>query len=73
MRVANDGDGLGGTVVAAMTIGPALQFVVRLDDGQEVVARRPRDGSEGPPPAGGDRVVVSWAESEALDLTGGNG
>jgi hypothetical protein len=56
-----------------MTIGPALQIVVRLDDGQEVVARRPRDGSEGPPPAGGDRVVVSWAEKEALNLMGGNG
>jgi len=73
MRVASEGDGLGGTIVAAMTIGPALQIVVRLDDGQEVVARRPRDGSEGPPPAGGDRVVVSWAESEALNLMGGNG
>jgi len=73
MRVATDGEGLAGTIVAAMTIGPALQIVVRLDDGQEVVARRPRDGSEGPPPAGGDRVVVSWAESEALNLTGGNG
>lgn len=73
MRVATDGEGLAGTIVAAMTIGPALQIVVRLDDGQEVVARRPRDGSEGPPPAGGDRVVVSWAEKEALNLMGGNG
>ena len=70
MRVATDGEGLAGTIVAAMTIGPALQIVVRLDDGQEVVARRPRDGSEGPPPAGGDRVVVSWAEKEALNLMG---
>jgi spermidine/putrescine transport system ATP-binding protein len=72
LRVSERGTGLSGAVVAAMTIGPALQVVVRLDDGQEVVARRPRDGSEGPPPAGGDRVVVSWSDSEALTLTGGN-
>jgi len=70
LRVARNGDGLPGAIVAVMTVGPSVQIVVRLDDGQEVVARRQRTGGE---PAAdalaeGDRVTVSWADGEALDL-----
>ncbi|HLE98612.1 MAG TPA: ABC transporter ATP-binding protein [Gaiellaceae bacterium] len=75
LRVARDGEGLSGSVVTTMVIGPAVQCVVRLEDGQEVLVREQRTGAgEGVEAlAEGERVVVSWAEGEALDLTGGKG
>jgi len=75
LRVVEDGAGLPGTVVTRMVIGPAVQCVVRLDDGQEVLARQQRSGlREGIEALGeGERVAVSWAEDEALEFNeGGN-
>jgi spermidine/putrescine transport system ATP-binding protein len=73
VRIARDGDGLGGKVVAWMVVGPAVQCVVRLDDGQEVLVREQRSNREGgiESLAEGERVVVSWADGEALELGGG--
>jgi ABC-type Fe3+/spermidine/putrescine transport system ATPase subunit len=73
VQVSRSGDGLGGSVVATMVIGPAVQCVVRLEDGQEVLVREQRsgqgDGAE--TLAEGERVIVSWAEGEALNLRRG--
>jgi ABC-type Fe3+/spermidine/putrescine transport system ATPase subunit len=62
-------DGIAGTVVTTMVIGPAIQCLVRTQDGQEVLVRRQRsrDGvteslSEG------DRVSLNWGEGAALVL-----
>jgi ABC-type Fe3+/spermidine/putrescine transport system ATPase subunit len=73
VRVGRDGDGLAGSVVTTMVIGPAVQCVVRLEDGQEVLVREQRSGAEQGVEslAEGERVVVSWAENEALELRGG--
>ena len=72
MRVSRDGDGLRGLVVTTMVIGPAVQCIVRLEDGQEVLVREQRSGDEQGVEAlaEGERVVVSWAETEALELGG---
>jgi spermidine/putrescine transport system ATP-binding protein len=75
LRVVEGGTGLPGTVVTTMVIGPAVQCVVRLDDGQEVLARQQRTGLRGgiEALAEGERVSVSWADEEALDFDeGGN-
>jgi ABC-type Fe3+/spermidine/putrescine transport system ATPase subunit len=66
------GLGLGGSVVATMVIGPAVQCVVRLEDGQEVLVREQRSGRENGVEtlAEGERVIVSWADGEALNLEG---
>jgi ABC-type Fe3+/spermidine/putrescine transport system ATPase subunit len=74
VRVTRNGDGLPGELVASMVIGPALQVVVRLDDGQEVLVREQRSGrdSEVETLAAGERVMVSWAEDEALQIEGGD-
>ena len=75
LRVVEGGSGHPGTVVATMVIGPSVQCVVRLDDGQEVLARQQRTGLRGgiEALAEGGRVSVSWAEEEALDFDeGGN-
>jgi ABC-type Fe3+/spermidine/putrescine transport system ATPase subunit len=73
VSVSREGQGLGGTVLATMVIGPAVQCVVRLEDGQEVLVREQRSGSVGGMEvlAEGERVVVSWAVDEALDLEQG--
>ena len=75
LRVAARGAGIGGTVSTTMVIGPAVQCLVRLDDGQEVLAREQRSGAGGGIEAleEGERVSVSWADDEALDFDeGGN-
>ena len=73
LRVAASGEGLEGRVTTTMIIGPVVQCVIRLDDGQEVLMREQRSGSEKGVEAlaEGERVVVSWAENEALKLEGG--
>jgi putative spermidine/putrescine transport system ATP-binding protein len=73
VRVARSGDGLPGELLASMVIGPALQVVVKLDDGQEVLVREQRSGrgSEVETLVAGERVIVSWAEDEALQIEGG--
>ena len=70
LRLARDGAGLGGEVVARMVIGPAVQCVVRLDDGQEVLVREQRSGGGAETLEEGERVAVTWAEEEALDISG---
>ena len=73
IRVTRSGDGLAGELVASMVIGPALQVVVKLDDGQEVLVREQRSGrgSEVETLTAGERVMVSWADEEALQIEGG--
>jgi ABC-type Fe3+/spermidine/putrescine transport system ATPase subunit len=72
VSLARRNGGLPGQVVAAMVIGPSVQCVVRLDDGQEVLVRTQRAaGSVAETVAAGERVTVSWADDEALKLEGG--
>jgi len=74
LRVAREGEGLEGRVSTTMIIGPMVQCLIRLDDGQEVLVREQRSGSENGVEAlaEGERVYVSWAPEEALSLEGGN-
>ena len=65
----NGGDGLRGEVVTAMVVGPAVQCLVRTDNGQEVLVRRQRSGRNGDDSfAAGERVVLTWADDAALQL-----
>jgi len=75
LRVARDGEGLEGRVATTMIIGPMVQCLIRLGDGQEVLVREQRSGSQTGVEAlaEGERVLVSWAADEALELEGGNG
>jgi spermidine/putrescine transport system ATP-binding protein len=61
---------LAGELVATMVVGPAIQCVVRTDDGQEVLVRQQRGGDDGELERlrAGDRVVLTWAEGAALIL-----
>jgi len=63
-------DGIAGEVVTTMVIGPAVQCLVRGDDGQEVLVRQQRGGGESPLEAvrAGERVYVHWAQDAALVL-----
>jgi ABC-type Fe3+/spermidine/putrescine transport system ATPase subunit len=74
LRVTREGEGLEGRVSTTMIIGPMVQCLIRLDDGQEVLVREQRSGSESGVEAlaEGERVIVSWASEEALELEGGN-
>lgn len=62
--------GVPGEVVTTMVVGPGVQCLVRLDDGQEVLVRQQRTKDE----AGtetlreGERVTVMWTEDDALLL-----
>jgi spermidine/putrescine transport system ATP-binding protein len=62
--------GLGATVVATMVVGSAVQCVVRTEDGQEVLVReqRTRGGGGAESLREGERVFVSWAGDETLEL-----
>jgi ABC-type Fe3+/spermidine/putrescine transport system ATPase subunit len=65
----NGGDGLRGEVVTAMVVGPAVQCLVRMDNGQEVLVRRQRGGRNGDDSfTAGERVVLTWADDAALRL-----
>jgi ABC-type Fe3+/spermidine/putrescine transport system ATPase subunit len=73
VRLTRGGEGSEGTVVIRMVIGAAVQCVVRLDDGQEVLTRTQRSGDTvAESLAEGERVMVSWGPDAALDLTGGS-
>jgi len=73
VRLTRAGEGSGGTVVVRMVIGAAVQCVVRLDDGQEVLTRTQRSGDTvAESLTEGERVMVSWGSDAALDLTGGS-
>jgi len=57
------------TVVTTMVIGPAVQCLVRTDDGQEVLVRKQRTQRAGvDAPGEGDRVWLTWADDAALTL-----
>jgi ABC-type Fe3+/spermidine/putrescine transport system ATPase subunit len=60
-------EGLGATVVTTMVVGPAIQCLVRTDDGQEVLVRRQRsrDGAAELLNVG-DRVSLTWDAEAAL-------
>jgi spermidine/putrescine transport system ATP-binding protein len=74
VELARDGAGLTAEVVAAMVVGPSLQWVVRTDDGQELLVRRQRTQANGVAEwKHGDRVHVTWAEGAALHFGGGGG
>jgi ABC-type Fe3+/spermidine/putrescine transport system ATPase subunit len=66
------GSWLAGQVLATMVIGPAVQCVVRSDDGQELIVRQQRthNPEEVHLPREGERVVVGWADGSALELAG---
>ena len=69
---ASKNGGLPGQVVTTMVIGPAIQCVIKMDNGQEVLVRQQRAaGSEVESLRAGDRVVLTWAEEAALVLEGG--
>jgi ABC-type Fe3+/spermidine/putrescine transport system ATPase subunit len=75
LRVRADEEGVPGVVSTTMVIGPAVQCVVRLEDGQEVLAREQRSEARGgiEALAEGERVSVTWADEAALDFDeGGN-
>jgi ABC-type Fe3+/spermidine/putrescine transport system ATPase subunit len=65
---ASDG-ALTGEVVTAMVIGPAIQCVVKAENGQEILVRQQRGGN-GDVEAlqQGERVVLTWDEDAALRL-----
>ena len=64
-----------GTVVTTMIVGPAVQCVVRMHNGQEVLVRQQRRDGTGELESlrEGDRVVVTWADDAALTLTSQGG
>ena len=75
LRVVAGDAGVPGTIATTMVIGPAVQCVVRLDDGQEVLAREQRSEARGGIEAfaEGERVSITWADEAALDFDeGGN-
>jgi len=64
----NGGVGVPGRIVTSMVVGPALQCVVKTDNGEEVLVRRQRE--EGVDALGeGERVLLTWADDAALRLT----
>ncbi|MEO5575964.1 MAG: ATP-binding cassette domain-containing protein [Gaiellaceae bacterium] len=74
VRLTRNGEGLAARLVTTMVVGPAVQAVVRLENGQEVLVREQRSGkrSEVEELAAGERVVVGWSDEEALSLEGGS-
>ena len=73
LELSRDGGGaaggLAGEVVTTMVVGPAIQSLVRTDDGQEVLVRQQRGDGGNASFQEGDRVVVTWAEGAALVFT----
>jgi ABC-type Fe3+/spermidine/putrescine transport system ATPase subunit len=64
------GGKVGGEVVVAMVVGPSVQWVVRTDDGQELLVRQQRNGTNTVDAwKHGDRVEVTWADGAALPLS----
>ena len=57
-------------IVATMVVGPAVQCVVRTEDGQEVLVREQRTrGKAGAESLEeGERVFVSWPSEDALEI-----
>jgi ABC-type Fe3+/spermidine/putrescine transport system ATPase subunit len=64
-------DGMPATVVTTMVVGPAIQCLVRTDDGQEVLVRRQRSRNGATESLSeGDRVSLTWDAEAALVLDG---
>ncbi len=62
-------DSLAGEVLATMVVGPTIQWLVRTDDGQEVLVRQQRSETNGVAAwRHGDRVSVTWAADTAPPL-----
>ena len=68
IRVDRQRGGMPATVVTTMVVGPALQLVVRTDDGQEVLVRKQRSVNGNEALAEGERVYLTWPEDAALVL-----
>ena len=61
--------GLRGVVVTSMVIGPAIQCLIKAEDGQEILVRRQRgDNEETDALREGERVVLTWDETATLRL-----
>jgi spermidine/putrescine transport system ATP-binding protein len=73
LRIARGGtdraDSLIGEIVTAMVIGPAIQCLIKAENGQEILVRQQRGGN-GDVEAlqQGERVVLTWDEDAALRL-----
>jgi spermidine/putrescine transport system ATP-binding protein len=66
---ADDEQGPVGTVLEAVYIGTDTRYVVRLDEGQTLVARLQNGAGPRPQPyAVGDRVRVHWHAADARTL-----
>jgi putative spermidine/putrescine transport system ATP-binding protein len=73
-RAAPPRASLAGEVLTTMVVGPAIQWVVRGEDGQEVLVRRQRADTNGDDVIhAGDRVLVTWPDDAVLEMTGGEG
>jgi len=61
---------IGATIVATMVVGPAVQCVVRTEDGQEVLVReqRARGKAGAESLEEGKHVFVSWSSEDALEI-----
>jgi ABC-type Fe3+/spermidine/putrescine transport system ATPase subunit len=68
LRIARGGSGLAGEVVTAMVIGPAIQCLIKADNGQEILVRQQRGNGEVEALQEGERVVLTWDEDAALRL-----
>jgi spermidine/putrescine transport system ATP-binding protein len=69
IEVAAESGRLAATVVTTMVVGPAVQCVVKTDDGQEVLVRKQRTGNGAAASLReGDRVWLTWADEAALVL-----
>jgi ABC-type Fe3+/spermidine/putrescine transport system ATPase subunit len=73
LRIVRGGPGgpesVTGEVVTAMVIGPAIQCLVKADDGQEILVRQQRSGNGGIEALQeGERVVLTWEGDAALRL-----
>jgi outer membrane lipoprotein SlyB len=73
LRITRDRSGrpgaLAGEVVTAMVIGPAIQCLIKAENGQEILVRQQRSGDgEVEALQQGERVVLTWDEDAALRL-----
>ena len=74
-RIAPPGSSwLTGSVVTTMVVGPAVQCVVRTDDGQDLLVRRQRGGpgrqEEAEALSAGDHVAVGWPQDAQIPVDG---
>ena len=71
LELSRDGgeEGLAGEVVTTMVVGPAIQSLVRADEGQGLLVRQQRGDGGTASFQEGDRVVVTWAAEAALVFT----